>query len=235
MLVDTMSQAEITREIFLDWELLIEKTLPRIAQEYDRIRRRLKVKKNSDFPKAYDIRTRRKNCWVFILRKGRDIERYGGLKDIDLSKFIHYFTPLGIRVFEIIGDKDNELAVYNAHLFSRYREIMNLGIIKPIDVVKHFFINDGYAFDNIGENGGNIFTVRQSGITLGRYSPENNWLINNTFISNGMLFDGQIDNIGQLIESIKNEIEGLKLFGKENDVRCRSLIAVLNSLSPETF
>lgn len=34
MLVDTMSQAEITREIFLEWEILIEKTLPRIAQEY---------------------------------------------------------------------------------------------------------------------------------------------------------------------------------------------------------
>lgn len=32
MLVETMTPEEITREIFTDWEIIAEKTLPRLAQ-----------------------------------------------------------------------------------------------------------------------------------------------------------------------------------------------------------
>lgn len=206
MLVETMTPEEITREIFTDWETLAEKTLPRLAQEYDRARKRLKVNKESRFAKMYEIKTKKKNNWFLVLNKGVDVEKYRTWRDIDLTKLVYYYTKRGIRVFEIIGD-DDKLAVYNAHLFSRYRERMKLDIPNPYDVVKHFFINDGYTINKFDDENDfdEVFSPRKNGIVLGTYLKEMCWTVYNTFITNEMKFEKQSDMEQQLIEVWEEE------------------------------
>ena len=201
MLVETMTPEEITREIFTDWETLAEKTLPRLAQEYDRARKRLKVNKESRFAKMYEIKTKKKNNWFLVLNKGVDVEKYRTWRDIDLTKLVYYYTKRGIRVFEIIGD-DDKLAVYNAHLFSRYRERMKLDIPNPYDVVKYFFLNDSYAVINDFDE---AFSPRKNGIVLGTYLKEMGWIMCNTFITNEMKFSDQNEIEKQLIEIWEEE------------------------------
>ena len=70
MLVDTMNQAEITREFFLDWEIVKERSEDRLLQLYERERRRNKIPKDEQFSRAYEIRSQRKNNWIFLFSKG---------------------------------------------------------------------------------------------------------------------------------------------------------------------
>lgn len=230
MLVETMTPEEITREIFTDWEIIAEKTLPRLAQEYDRARRRLKVNKEEGFTKTYEIKTKKKNNWLITLRKGRDVEKYKTWRDIDLNKSVHYYTKRGIRVFEVIGD-DDKLGVYNSHLFLRYKERMNLDIPNIIDVVRQFFINDGYASDKLDYKNDleEVFSPRKNGIVLGRYLKETDWRVYNTFVTNEMKFAEQNERELQLIENWEGEAN-LEFLLNENSSHYKGLKSFLMEL-----
>jgi hypothetical protein len=61
MLVPPMTNEEITREIRNDYKIITESsTLQRLAFEYYTERKRAKVKKDADYPKFRDFKTRSK-------------------------------------------------------------------------------------------------------------------------------------------------------------------------------
>ncbi|MFY9173223.1 MAG: hypothetical protein WAO03_08780, partial [Petrimonas mucosa] len=64
-----LNQAEITREFFLDWEIVKERSEDRLLQLYERERRRNKIPKDEQFSRAYEIRSQRKNNWIFLFSK----------------------------------------------------------------------------------------------------------------------------------------------------------------------
>jgi hypothetical protein len=61
MIVPAMNKKEIEAEIKKDLAKIYKSTIPRLAVEYDRERRKLKIDKADDYKKIYCIKTGSKN------------------------------------------------------------------------------------------------------------------------------------------------------------------------------
>lgn len=215
MLVDTMNQAEITREFFLDWEIVKERSEDRLLQLYERERRRNKIPKDEQFSRAYEIRSQRKNNWIFLFSKARSESKYKGL--VNVAYLMYYYNSKGIRVFKKIPT--GGLSVYNGHLFSRYNERLRLNIVNTIDLVKHFFKNNGYAPIKILPKDGKDLTVSvcHDGLMLGE--KQGNWIINKTFITKDLMYLEQDSIERDLIDSLKNDIMRATVLGERGSRR----------------
>lgn len=213
MLVETMTPEEITREIFTDLKRLRETSIERIGVEYERTRRRLKVKKDATFYKIFEIKSHNKNKWMLFLSKAPSVEKFRNLSDTNILELTYYYTTKGLRVFKPIPS--GGLTVYNGHLFNRYNERMNLGIIEPMEKVRNFFINNGYANYQIIKKDDKQFTVGtcKDGLLLGEL--KNNWVVNNTFITKDLMYLEQDEIEASLIDSLKSSImKELSIGGK---------------------
>ena len=215
MLVDTMNQAEITREFFLDWEIVKERSEDRLLQLYERERRRNKIPKDEQFSRAYEIRSQRKNNWIFLFSKAPSESKYKGL--VNVAYLMYYYNSKGIRVFKIIPA--GGLSVFNGHLFGRYNERLRLNIVNTIDLVKHFFKNNGYASIKILPKDGKDLTVSvcHDGLMLGE--KRGNWIINKTFITKDLMYLEQDSIERDLIDSLKNDIMRATVLGERGSRR----------------
>lgn len=135
MLVESMNHNEISKEVATDW-LNIQKSLDRLANEYDRERRKNKVDKRETYSRAYPLKTNKKNTWIVFFSKAPAVNSYKGLADLNVLAIVYYHNLLGLRVFKL--GASGGLVVYNGHLFQRYNERMGLNISNPVDIVKHF-------------------------------------------------------------------------------------------------
>lgn len=206
MIVTTMTPQELTKEIYSDWEIAT-KSWDRLSRNYDRERRRGKIAKGNSYDRAYEIKTKKKNSWIFILSKAPSIENYKDLSSINVCSLVYYYSPIGIRVFKIMPS--GGLSVYNGHLFTRYNERMNLGLSIPLEIVKRFFINNGYYTSKVLPRGDREFTlsVCKEGILLGEIQEERRWIVHKTFITREDVVTDQ-DNIEKdLLNSLQSEIE----------------------------
>ena len=184
MLVHTMNHKEITREIDKEIEILYNShTIFRLVGEYYLERRKGKVKKDALYPKYYDIKTKSKNKWCILLTKDITREMYYIPEDTSLSCFTYYYSEKGIRVFHSISE--GVLTVYNGHLFSRYRERMNLNIVNVLDVVKLYHtqnLETRYAMTPEVDGRLNYCVIVNEGFLLGEYIVDDKWYLNKTFI-----------------------------------------------------
>ena len=217
MLVNTMNQAEITREFFLDWEIVKERSEGRLSQTYDRERRRNRIPKDEQFSRAYEIKSQRKNNWIFLFSKASSESKYRGLQDVNVVYLMYYYNGKGIRVFKKIPS--GGLSVYNGHLFGKYSERMCLNIAKTSDLVKHFFVNNGYAYIKIFPKDGRDLTVSvcHDGLMLGE--KRENWIINKTFITKDLMYLEQDSIERDLIDSLKNDIMRATVLGERGSRR----------------
>jgi hypothetical protein len=206
MLVDAMNPTEIKQEVQNDWNA-VRNSLDRLASEYDRERRKNKIDKRSVYSIAYPIKTKRKNTWIIFLSKAPGVNAYKGQQDINVLSVVYYYNSIGLRVLKL--NEQDGLIVYNGHLFTRYKERMALIISNPIDVVKHFFINNGYASSKVTPIDGRDLTITKvkEGFLLGELQHERTWLVHKTFINKDLARVDQNEIEQGLIDSLKKQLE----------------------------
>jgi hypothetical protein len=184
MLVSTMNHQEITKEILKEQEIFnYSTTILRLTSEYYDERKKKKVKKDDEYPRYYDIKTKAKNKWSILLSKDRSLSHYNSPLDFDIRFFTYYYSDKGIRVFESLPE---EIIVHNQHFFSRYRERMNLNILNIIDVVKLYHQkNPDPRYNLMAEQDGRskFVAIVDDGFAMGEYIVEDNWYINKTFLA----------------------------------------------------
>lgn len=212
MIISTMTSEELHKEIIEDWHTAT-KSLDRLSKDYDKLRRRGNVNKESSYFKAYEIKTAKKNNWIFFLNKAPSENTYKGRESINVCSIIYYYNSTGLRVFKTMpfpnGAGVNGLSVYNGHLFKRYNERMSLGLSTPLDIVKTFFINNSYSQIQVIERDNKKFTlsVCKEGLMLGEIQNNGKWLVHKTFISRDLIGIDQEEIEVDLFKSLYNEIE----------------------------
>jgi hypothetical protein len=205
MLVTTMNPPEVAKEVFTDYENII-KSVERLGIEYDRERRKKKVDKKARYSVAYPIKTKRKDTWIVFLSKAPAVSVYKGEGDINVKAVVYYRNTVGLRVFSI--GATGGLHVYNGHLFSRYRERIGLTLSDPVDVVKVFFMNNGYTQGQVIRKDGREYTLNvcRDGFLLGELQHGRRWLVHRTFISRDLTTPEQEEQEKNLIAHMQQEI-----------------------------
>jgi len=184
MLVSTMNHQEISKEILKEQEIFnYSSTILRLTLEYFDERKKKKIKKEEEYPRYYEIKTKAKNKWLILLSKERTLSKYNSPLDYDVKLFTYYYSEKGIRVFESLPEG---IVVHNQHFFTRYRERMNLNILNIIDVVKLYHqINSDPKYSLMAEEEGRskFIAMVPDGFAMGEYIIEDNWYINKTFLA----------------------------------------------------
>jgi len=203
MLLDTMNLTELANEVLTDWEKAA-KSLERIGLEYTKQRKRLKISRDEIYRKIYEIKTKKKNKWIFILSKVQSDEKYNGSCSIEASCFVYFYTSVGLRVIKIVPE--GGFAIFNGHLFSRYNERMKLKLIEPLEMVKHFFFNNGFCTSKELSKDGRAFTfgIVKDGILLGEIHGD--WIVYKTFVTRDLITPNQCAIEDDLVTSLQDEI-----------------------------
>lgn len=190
MLVEAMNYQEISQEVMKDFMKLRSTTEERLAEMYDRERRKLKVDKYSCYPKAYSVKTGTKNNWIIIFRKSTVHEKYKSQKEINVHYIVYYHTAKGLNV---ISHSNNYHELFYGHFFKRYNERMKLNLDKHVDIVTDYFLNTPEIYYKITtkNNCNATIGVCDKGYLMGEYLPKENFVINKTFVSKDISHEGQ--------------------------------------------
>ena len=207
MLVSTMTPVEINREIKND-KTVVFQCIQRVFNEYDRERRKFKIAKEKEYIRFYEIKSRKKNNWIFMLNKRQSNKKYSGIDSVALECLTYHYSAKGLQVFSV-SQTDDWIHVYNGHFFKRYNERMNLGINNPLDVVKRFFCNnegsDGIKTPMDGRDFG--ISVCRDGFQLMEIRDQIKWTVYNTFITRDLAGDDQHQIEDHIIQKIQCELE----------------------------
>lgn len=208
-----MNIAEITREVKRDYEKIRETTLIRLGQEYDRERKKFKIDKKRTYAKIYTFKTASKNNWMIMFAKAPSSVRYENRnKDLIWSAVTWYYDKIGLMVLQ--WTPQGGIQAYTGHLFQRYKERLKLDLDSPVEIVKHFFLNNLHASYQEGTRKGKLQCIgyTNGGLLLGEQVSDD-WLLWKTFVSRDLFHAGQ-NEIEQkvislaemeLINSIKDE------------------------------
>jgi hypothetical protein len=224
MLVPAMNPLEITAEVMKDLEKQPEIT-ERLRLEYDRERRNLKIDKTKVYPKAYPIKTGRKNTWLYFFQKNPATDKYRSAYDAAGCSTVYYYGEKGLRVLRYC-EAGRFMEVFKGHFFIRYNERLHLNLLNMIDIVKHFFNNNGYLQTEIRQEDGKEFTVGlcKSGFALGNFYHDPNWMVHRTFISPDLKRRDQDEKEKQLLakfqlmvlkEQLEAKTEAQKKYAEE--------------------
>jgi hypothetical protein len=105
------------------------------------------------------------------------------------------------------------LSVFNGHVFQRYNERMKLNIGLPLDIVKHFFIENGFFTSRIVPKGNREFIVGTcvDGMLLGEITNDSYWIVYKTFLNRELLRPEQQEEEIDIFRSLQEEvIEAMK-------------------------
>jgi len=179
-----MNTKEITREILNDYHIITtSSTFTRLANEYYHERKKLNVKREADYVKFYDIKTKSKNNWVIILSKDISHKKYEHIEDGTFRLFVYYYNCKDICVLQTGPSK--KIGYYYGHMFKRYRERMELNIPDLMDVIKHFFINiylPYHKYYRQADGQLKMIALTKEGFIMGEINEEDHWTIYKTFI-----------------------------------------------------
>jgi hypothetical protein len=185
MLINTMTDEEVTKELVSDYkEIWDKRTIDRLVEGYEKQRRKYKIAKTEEYPVTQEFKSHRKNPWILIMRKSEKTEKYNKIGDTGFELITYYYTSKGLRVFSYL--EDQSVVVYNGHVFSRYRMRMGLQIESIIEVVKHFFKQtSNLIFDFIEEdNPDSMFMgLTKEGYLFGTKKASVDWIIVKTFVN----------------------------------------------------
>ncbi len=216
MLISTMTPKEIREEVYKDYRSIIDISLNRLTQKYNRERKKLKVRKESTFQRFYSIKTKNKNPWLIAIGKAPIVEKYKKTEDMHLGLYVYYYTSKGIRVFKPnpnVHDfsKNRGLVVYNSHLFTRYRERMGLSITDPLEIIKRYFTHNAYltASDTIIDGRQYTLSKVKEGYVLGEIQEEGWFWAQKTFITEDQSFDCQDEVAQQLMSNLQKNLNDM--------------------------
>jgi hypothetical protein len=209
MLTETMTPSEITNEIKTDWKKVIN-SLERLFREYNHARKKNHISKKENFEKAYEIKTARKNNWIIIFTKSLS-ENFKAIDSVTICALIYYFDSTGIRVFRLMtedGFSLDDLSVYNERFFSQYKERMNLVLTNPLDIVKHFFLNNWHFDSKEIKKDDKVLTIStcKEGYLIGELQNSENWNVSKTFISKRLIGTDQAIIENDLNKILQNDV-----------------------------
>ncbi len=207
MLVPSMNHDEICAQVKRESDKISETTMLRLMAEYNRERKKQKVKKDSAYPKEYMIRTAEKNNWIIFMHKAPAIEKYTGEHCICSLSVVYFYSDKGLKVFLHAGEK--VFISFSGHFFKRYNERLNLNLSNPIDIVKQYFRTGLYSQNKIIEkdDATHIIGFAADGIQLGLVKNKRTHIEWKTFVSKDLVFRNQ-DEMGQeVINELMAEIE----------------------------
>jgi hypothetical protein len=198
MIVPAMNEKEVEAQIKKDFAQIRKSTVPRLAGEYDRERRKLKIDKSSDYNKIYPIKTGSKNQWLIFIKKATDKPKYKQASDATFFSVVYYYTKLGLNVCRVYN-LEEDLEFFYGHFFSRYNERQQLNLPDTLSAAKHFFENNESfrtifsLFKKERAQAGTVFTesVCKDGLALGLHYTNTQIIVYKTFISRHLLNKSQ--------------------------------------------
>ena len=140
------------------------------------------------FVETFHMKTDRMNDWTVILHVSPLKSEY--------CFYLKSFDRHGIVAYKIAQEGEGLMLVkFNSHFFKRYRERMNLDIVKPEQVLKHFFknnIDEKHATSDQHENGAQLaFFSYPNGMGIGRFDAEKSVVHMKTFITKELFNEQQ--------------------------------------------
>lgn len=211
MIVPAMNEKEVEAEIKKDFARIHKSTIPRLAFEYDRERRKLKMDKTSDYNKVYQIKTAGKNQWMIFIKKASGKPKYKQACDGTFFCVVYYYTKQGLNVCRINNPSD-DLEFFYGHFFKRYNERQKLNLPDTLSAVKHFF-NNNENFRSILSHSkneraqpGTMFaeSICKDGLALGIHYISTWHTVYKTFISHHLLTKNQ-RSVEEMLNEDSNE------------------------------
>jgi len=184
MLVERMNRKEIKMEVLNDHDTIFaSSTIVRLATEYYRERNKLHIKKEAEYHRCYEFKTKSKNNWIISLFKDPDLKKIQKIEDCSCILYTYYYAGKNISVIRVAPS--GKIEFYYAHLFSRYRERMGLDIPNLLDVVKYYLRLNADSWNRkLPDKDGQIKVIGtlKGGFQLGEYDKENQCDVFKTFI-----------------------------------------------------
>lgn len=208
MLVPAMNHQEIAAQVKSEYQKIYDTTLLRVASEYDRERRKLKISKKAIYPKEYEIRTAGKNNWIIFLHKIAGVKKYTGKHDIHFMCAVYYNSDKGLMVYTPLKDKET-LAGFTSHFFKRYNERLCLNLHNPIDIVKAFFRKGLYSTQKEVErnNRPHLIAFGVDGIRFAEIMYDGTYIEWKTFVPRDLAFRQQKEWEHKLSERLLKDLK----------------------------
>ena len=186
MLVPAMTLPEIAAQLNREYAKIRETTVMRLAHEYDRDRRRLRINKEDMYPRTYEIKTAGKNNWIIVLSKIPAVKKYEGVGIVNCLCVAYTYGNNGLMVY--YPESPRVLIGFTAHFFKRYNERLGLHLSNPIDVVKTFLTNGLYCTQKLVQSKKSSYLVAfgVDGIRFGRIKHNGRYVEWKTFVTREM-------------------------------------------------
>jgi hypothetical protein len=228
MLVHTMTPEELSKEILRDYGNITHFKLPLLAEEYDRERKKKKIRHEKQYPIFKEITSDTNNKWIILFNKMASAPRYRGLKDLSLVFLCYMSTANGFRYFKVLFD--GGITIYNQHFFQRYNLRMELELINHLDIIKDYFIHNGNTvykvLDTLNERNEEdnvpIIGISIDGYSLGVMNKKNNWIISRTFITKDQAYIDQEEDEAETLLLIQKQLENF-IANNEDDIEILKL------------
>ena len=183
MLVPSMTLEEIRKEIDKDYPILFRKA-GYVMHKLERVLS--KPEKEQGFVHFYDYCSKYKNHWIYRIQITK--------KESSVSCLLLYHNDRGHVA--IGATPDRTIVYYTGHFFERFNQRCKLGL-KSLDDIYHAYLNSicRFGFIDIEEIAPDVFKtfcVIESGIILGMHNRRLKLFKANTFISNDMLRNDQL-------------------------------------------
>lgn len=194
MLVPSMTWDEIIKEVTSDYIFVLKYMTAKIHGTSLRMKRM----NEKCLVETYHIKTERMNEWSVVLNIRPGV--------CQSNIYLKSFDDSGIVAYKITADNDSFLLVkFSTHFFKRYKERMKLDIVKPEQVVKHFFknnVDERRCTTNPDENDARVtFFSYPNGLGIGRFDQAKQIVHIKTFIA-ADTFTNQQKN---LVDYMKDE------------------------------
>jgi len=204
MLLPTMNEDEVVREVYRDLKAIKESsTLDRLKTDYDHDRKKFKIKREDNYIRFYEIKTKSKNKWVILLSKSIFEEKYTPQGFINDQCLLYNYPGHGICIYEPFFET---LYAYTFHFFERYRERMGLNIPLILDVVKAYYRNNHFPmqFHFAQDEKTKYIGILKDGIIKGDYHEKGNLYVHKTYVSYKTANLLSHDTKKELLATLKN-------------------------------
>ncbi len=219
MLVPSMNLEEIRKEFLKDYEIVMRKA-GYVVKDQQKTR---KHSRNKEFDFTYDYYSKYKNYWICNVSSS-------GKNDISDKHLVYYYNKTGLVALTYDRVKDI-LHYHTAHFFNRYNERMKLGLIKPYDIMRHYFDRtNNIMYHHLGEIDAGIhkiFGVAPNGMVLGTHHIRLKFLKFNTFLTEDLLLGDQHERKDFLIKSLDKYLSGAD---KTDELKMEKIIPQLKDL-----
>ena len=211
MIVGTMQHGEIADLFFKDWLTITSgNTINRLGLDYDKERKKLKIKPTRTYTKCYEIKTNSKNKWLLFFSKAPSVTKYKDTGSVNYVGAVYYDTPSGIEVIkESVGFG---VSIYKPDFFREYEAQMDLPPAQPINLIKAYFISNGYSVGNtIAKSDDCVIFVSRDGFILGyleNKSADNKYILVNLSLLNRKKVSSRTAKLeSRLINGLQIDIE----------------------------